>query len=152
VLKEVAEIRFTDIDGQQRNLLDEFELENLSVRFGTLTAEEREIINRHVEYTYEILKGIPWPAGLTRVPEIAASHHEKLNGEGYHKGLRESEISLPSRILAIIDIYEALTSPDRPYRKERSKEEALSIIRREVEGGYLDPDIFEIFVKEKVFE
>lgn len=149
-LREIAEIRFSDVDGIERNLLDEFELKNLSVKFGTLTNEEREIINQHVEYTYDILKGIPWPHNLINVPEIAASHHEKLNGKGYNKGLTDEEISIQARILAIIDIFEALTSPDRPYRKKKTADEALDIIGTEVEGGYLDKDIFEILVKERV--
>lgn len=150
VLNEIAQISFYDFDGKKKNLIDDFEQKNLSVKFGTLTDEEREIINHHVEYTYEILKGIPWPKNLSRVPEIAASHHEKLNGKGYHKGLFDEQISIQARILAIIDIFEALTSPDRPYRKKKSAEEALDIIKSEVEGGYLDKDIFDILVKESV--
>lgn len=149
-LLDISEIRFLDDAGIERNLLDDFELKNLSIRFGTLTKEEREIINQHVVFTYEILNGIPWPKHLCNVPDIAASHHEKLNGEGYHKGASGDEISIQSRILAILDIFEALTSPDRPYRKKKTVEEAFAIIQMEVEGGYLDKDIFEILKTEKV--
>lgn len=149
-LMVIAEIRFTDDSGIERNLLDDFELKNLSIKFGTLTKGEREIINQHVVFTYEILNGIPWPKNLCNVPNIAASHHEKLNGEGYYKGLSENEISTQSKILAILDIYEALTSPDRPYRKKKTKEEAFAIIKHEVDGGFLDGSIFEIIKRENV--
>lgn len=146
----IAEIRFRDDLGVERNLLDDFELKNLSIKFGTLTKGEREIINQHVVFTYEILNGIPWPKNLCNVPNIAASHHEKLNGEGYHKGLGESEISTQAKILAILDIYEALTSPDRPYRRKKTREEAFAIIQHEVDGGFLDGSIFEIIRRENV--
>ncbi len=151
-IKEIARIKITDVDGNVKNLLDEFEVKNLTVPRGTLTEEERSVIRSHAEFTYNILKHIPWPAHLKNVPAIASSHHERLNGSGYYRGLRSEEISVPARILAILDVYEALTSPDRPYRKEKSKAEALAIIESEVRCGNLDKDIFEIIVKEKIYE
>ena len=151
-IKEISIIKFIDIDGKEKTLLDEFEVENLTIKRGTLTDMEREIINTHAEFTYNILKRIPWPAQLKNVPEIAASHHERLNGSGYYRGLKNDEISIQARILAILDVYEALTSPDRPYRKEKTPMEALAIIESEVNSGNLDKDIFEIIVKEKIYE
>lgn len=151
-IKEIATLRFIDIDGVEKNLLDEFEVENLTVKKGNLTNAERNMVCSHVEYTYNILKGIPWPKYLEKVPEIAASHHERLNGTGYYRGLQGDEISTPSRILAILDVYEALTSPDRPYKEKKTVKEALIILEGEVKEGNLDEDIFEIFVKEKIYE
>lgn len=151
-IKEIAALTFIDIDGAEKNLLDEFEVENLTVRKGNLTNTERNVVCSHVEYTYNILKGIPWPKYLEGVPGIAASHHERLNGTGYYRGLQGDEISISSRILAILDVYEALTSPDRPYKEKKTVEEALVILEWEVKEGNLDGDIFEIFVKEKIYE
>lgn len=151
-IRLISSIRFTDVDGNEKNLLDDFEVENLTIKNGNLTKEEREIINSHAEFTYNILKRIPWPKGLENVPEIASSHHERLNGTGYFRGLRKEDISVQARILAILDVFEALTSPDRPYRKEKSIEEALEILESEVNSGNLDKDIFEIIVKEKIYE
>ena len=151
-IKEIAALRFIDIDGVEKNLLDEFEIENLTVKKGNLTIAERSTVCSHVEYTYNILKGIPWPKYLEGVPEIAASHHERLNGTGYYRGLQGDEISTASRILAILDVYEALTSPDRPYKEKKTVEEALTILEWEVREGNLDEDIFEVFVKEKIYE
>lgn len=151
-IKEISKIKFTDVDGHVKNLLDAFEVKNLTVKSGTLTEEERKVINSHAEFTYNILKLIPWPEQLKNVPEIASSHHERLNGSGYYRGLKSNEISIQAKILAILDVYEALTSPDRPYRKEKTKEEALAIIESAVNCGNLDKDIFEIIVKEKIYE
>lgn len=152
LIKEIGAYKFIDIDNKQKNLLDAFELTNLTVKSGNLTTQERNIITSHVEYTYNILKGIPWPKHLIKVPEIASNHHERLNGTGYYKGLKENDISISSRILAILDVFEALTSPDRPYKKKKTIEDALIILKSEVDDGNLDGDIFNIFVKEKIYE
>jgi HD-GYP domain-containing protein (c-di-GMP phosphodiesterase class II) len=151
-LKDISSLKFIDLDGIKKNILDSYELENLSVNKGNLTKDERNIINLHAEYTYNILKGIPWPSNFQSVPEIASNHHERLNGSGYYKGLKGKDISVASRILAILDVYEALTSPDRPYKELKTPEEALLIIQSEVLDGNFDPDIFKIFTKEKIYE
>lgn len=151
-VKKISLLKLVDIDGIEKNLLDDYEIENLSVNNGNLTKKERDIINLHAEYTYNILKEIPWPEHLTNVPEIASNHHERLNGSGYYKGLSGDDISVASRILAILDVYEALTSPDRPYKELKTPEEALQIIQSEVLGGNFDEEIFRIFIQEKIYE
>lgn len=105
-------------------------------------------MQHHAELTYEILKDIPWPEGLSRVPELAASHHEKINGEGYYRRLKGVAVPIEARILAILDIYEALTSSDRPYSEQRSQAEAFEILRMEAEQGFLDQDVLELMIQE----
>jgi response regulator RpfG family c-di-GMP phosphodiesterase len=152
LLNEISQRTYIDIDGIEKPLINSFELENLSIIRGTLTNLERDAITSHAEYTYNILKEIPWPKNLQKVPEISSGHHERLNGTGYFKGLVDSQISISSRILAILDVYEALTSEDRTYKHEKTSEEAIAIIKREISEGKFDKDIFEIFVKEKIYE
>lgn len=151
-IKEIADYMIIDFDGKEKHLLDDFEVENLSVKSGNLTTSEREKIKSHAKQTYNILKSIPWPEKLKNIPEIAASHHERLNGTGYFRGLCGDAICVQSRILAILDIFEALTSPDRPYKEKKTVDEALAIISREVNEGFLDKDLFEIFVNEKIYQ
>ncbi len=141
----ISNWHFIDEDNLQQNLLTEEERTHLLVRKGNLTSDERKIIEEHAKFTYEILKSIPWPHHLARVPMIAASHHEKLDGSGYFQGLKHEEISVQARILAILDIYEALTSYDRPYKPAKSHEEAIAILAYDVEQGKLDRDLFTIF-------
>lgn len=151
-LKHIGDIRFLDMDGCQQPLLDAFELENLMIRRGNLTAGEREIMNSHVTHSHDLLKRIRWTKDLQRVPEIAGAHHEKMDGTGYPRGLKGSDLTVQARILAILDIFEALTASDRPYKPALPTEKALAIIEEDVKAGRLDGDIFEVFVKARVWE
>lgn len=139
-------------DSECRPLLTKDEVENLIIPSGTLTDKERSIINSHVEHSENILKRIPWTKNLASVPAIASSHHERLDGSGYHLGLKENELCIQTRILSMLDIYEALTALDRPYKPPMSSEKALKIIQEDVEKGKLDCDLYEIFVKEGVYK
>lgn len=132
-------------------LLTQDELKNLEIRKGNLTQEEREIIEHHVVMTYKMLSQLKYPKELQRVPEIASSHHERMDGRGYPRGLRREELSLQARILSIADIFEALSAPDRPYRKALSLSQVFEIMERMVEEGHLDPDLFDLFIKNKVY-
>ena len=138
-------------DGALQPLLTENEVYNLTIRRGTLTNEEREIINNHARVTYKMLSQLPFPKKLRRVPDYAAAHHEKMDGTGYPHGLRGDELSLQSRILALADVFEALTAKDRPYKKGKTLSEALKIMSFMVKDGHIDKDIFELFIKEKIY-
>lgn len=152
LIRTIASITFTDYDDTVKNLLTENEVTQLIVKRGNLTDEERNQINLHVSYTYRVLKDIPWIKAMRRVPEIAAAHHEKLDGTGYPSRLTEEHISIQSRMLAIIDIFEALTAVDRPYKAAMPVDRALKILEEEAQHHHLDPDLFQIFMQEKVFE
>lgn len=141
-----------NIDGEDFHLLHVEEYEHLSIQKGNLTKSEREKINYHVVDSFNILKDIKWTKKLKNVPDIAASHHEKIDGSGYPFGLKGEEISIQARILAILDIFEALTARDRPYKPPMSVEKAIKILEIEVNANHLDKDLFEIFMKEGIFE
>lgn len=151
LLEQVRRIRFVDVDGTEQPLLSDGEHENLAIRRGNLTPRERAQIERHIVETWEILRTIPWPKHLRKIPNVAATHHEKLDGSGYPWGLRGDEIPLGGKILAIADIFEALTAQDRPYKPPIPFDKACAIIREEVAKGKLDGELFEIFLKFKVY-
>jgi len=149
-IKKIGERRYS-LDGQKRPLLSENEIHNLCIRRGTLTEEERNIINNHALVTYKMLSQLPFPKKLRNVAAYAAAHHEKLDGSGYSMGLKGDELSLQSRIIAIADIFEALTAKDRPYKKGKTAAEALKIMRLMVKNKHIDPNLFNLFVKEKIY-
>ena len=122
------------------------------IKRGNLTATEREFIQKHVIFSEDALSKIKWTSNLKNVPHIAASHHEKLNGHGYPKGLTKSSLTIRDRILPIIDIYDALTAKDRPYKPAMPVERALHILEEEVERGALDASIVRIFIENKLYE
>jgi HD-GYP domain-containing protein (c-di-GMP phosphodiesterase class II) len=130
--------------GEILTLLDDNHAEALLVKFGNLTSKEREIMESHAKMTYDILSNIPWPDELGDIPSIAANHHERLDGSGYYKGLKGDDIHCSSKILAVLDVYEALTSSDRPYRSPLSSEKAFEILKQEAYQGKLDIRIIEI--------
>jgi HD-GYP domain-containing protein (c-di-GMP phosphodiesterase class II) len=125
-------------------------VEYLNIRQGTLSAKEREIIQNHVKMTYKILSQLPFPKKLKHVPDYAASHHEMLNGKGYPRGLGAAQLPLQSRILALTDIFEALTAKDRPYRKGKTLSDTMNILSMMVKGGHIDPDLYTFFQKEGI--
>jgi HD-GYP domain-containing protein (c-di-GMP phosphodiesterase class II) len=136
------------LEGKTEPLLSPDEVENLNIRQGTLSAREREIIQNHAKMTYKILSQLPFPKKLKHVPEYASSHHEMLNGKGYPRGLNTAQLPLQSRILALTDIFEALTAKDRPYRKGKSLSDTMHILKMMVKDGHIDPDLFAFFLKE----
>ena len=123
------------------------ELHNLGVRYGTLTDEERYLINAHIIQTEIMLRSLPFPRHLAGVPEVAASHHEKMDGSGYPKGLRAGQMSPLARMMAIADIFEALTARDRPYKRGKTLSEALSIMACMAREGHVDPALFALFLR-----
>ena len=151
-LRQIKNKSYTDIDGRERPYLTDFEFENLSVRKGNLTVKEREEIQSHVQHTLNIVGKIPFPKNLMHIPEYAGCHHEMLNGDGYPNKLKGEEIPLQAKILSAIDIYDALTAADRPYKKALPTEKALDILRFEVKDNHLDKDIVELFINKKLYE
>ena len=139
------------IAGQLQNLLSDNEIYNLSIARGTLTKEERQIINRHMDITVDMLESLPFPKHLQRVPEFACGHHEKMDGTGYPKGLTKEQMSIPARMMAIADIFEALTASDRPYKDGKPLSECLNIMGRMKQNQHIDPDLFDIFIDQKVY-
>jgi len=144
--------RYTDINGQSRPLLEETEAAALSVRRGTLTPSEFAQIQDHAQMSWEFLHQIPWTRGLENVPAIAQAHHERLDGSGYPLGLSEQNIPLGAKMMAIADVFDALTASDRPYKRALSIEEALQILNCEVQAGKLDADLLQIFVESRAWK
>jgi len=128
------------------------EIDNLTIRAGTLTAGERETINHHIVATIKMLDALPWPKHLKRVSEYAGGHHERMDGKGYPKGLTRDQMSLPARMMGIADIFEALTAKDRPYKPGMKLSQAIDIMKKFSEGGHIDPDLFQIFLQQGVFK
>jgi hypothetical protein len=139
-------------EGKRTDFLSEEELGNLTIRYGTLTPDERQIINHHIEVTIQMLEALPWPKHLKRVPEYAGGHHERMDGKGYPRGLTREQMSIQARCMGIADIFEALTAKDRPYKKGKTLTESLEILGRMKLGGHIDPDLFDVFMWEKVYE
>ena len=127
------------------------ELANLSVGRGTLTEEDRYKINEHIVQTIRMLSALPFPRHLRAVPEIAGGHHEKMDGSGYPRGLTRGEMSPVARMMAIADIFEALTAIDRPYKRGKRLSEAMALMARMRDQQHIDPDLFELFVKSGVY-
>ncbi|MFT4631348.1 MAG: HD-GYP domain-containing protein (c-di-GMP phosphodiesterase class II) [Candidatus Azotimanducaceae bacterium] len=127
------------------------ELYNLSIKRGTLTTEERFKINDHIVQTIVMLENLPFPAHLERVPEIAGGHHEKMDGTGYPRKLKGSEMSVPARIMAIADVFEALTAADRPYKTPKKLSESIKIMSFMVKDQHLDGELFRLFLQSGVF-
>jgi HD-GYP domain-containing protein (c-di-GMP phosphodiesterase class II) len=128
------------------------ELYNLAIRRGTLTGEERYHINDHIVQTIRMLAALPFPKNLRRVPEWAGGHHEKMNGTGYPLGLTRDQMSVPARIMAIADIFEALTARDRPYKARKTLSQSLSIMKHmSEEEQHIDPDLFALFLTSGVY-
>lgn len=132
------------------HLYNRGELHNLGVRSGTLTPEERYKINEHMVHTVTMLEQMPFPKHLRRVPEYAGTHHERMDGKGYPRQLGPDRLSVPSRIMAVADIFEALTASDRPYKKPKKLSEALAVLQR-MAGPHVDPDIFNLFLSSGVY-
>ena len=151
-LQQLAQREFEDLRGDRRLMLNAEEVRILSIRKGNLDATERGEIESHVTHTYNFLQKIPWTRDLIGVPNIAYAHHEKLNGRGYPRKLAADAIPIQSRMMTVSDIYDALTANDRPYKRAISTERAIDILKMEVNDGFLDPSIVDLFVEAKVYE
>ena len=152
-LKSIGEERqWVAPSGEKENFLSKDELYNLGIRAGTLTMEERQIINHHIDVTIDMLEELPWPKHLKNVPEYAGGHHEKMDGKGYPKGLTREQMSVQARCMGIADIFEALTARDRPYKKGKTLSESLNILGKMRLDHHVDPDLFNVFIWEKVYE
>ena len=143
--------RWTDPSGHIANFLSEDEIKNLTIARGTLTPEERETINHHIVATIKMLEALPWPKHLHSVPEYAGGHHERMDGKGYPRGLVREQMSVQARVMGIADIFEALTAKDRPYKHGKTLSESLKRLGKFKQNGHIDPDLFDIFVRRKVY-
>ncbi len=143
--------QWRNLTGQQDNFLSADEIDNLSIRKGTLTAAERDTINYHISATIKMLEKLPWPKHLQNVPEFAGGHHERMDGKGYPKGLRREQMSVQARIMGIADIFEALTASDRPYKLGMKLSQAIGIMARMKDEGHIDPDLFDVFIQQGVY-
>jgi len=150
-VRQIAAYQWRDAGGNACNFLSEDEVENLTIRAGTLTAAEREIINHHIDVTIKMLESLPWPRHLKNVAEYAGGHHERMDGKGYPRGLTREQMSVQARVMGIADIFEALTAKDRPYKKGKTLTESLTILGQFKLGGHIDPDLFDVFIREKVY-
>lgn len=151
-IREIAHLSWIDAEGLSQPLLTEFEVMNLVIERGTLTREERDMINNHMQVTIDMLESLPFPKGLRRVSEYAGGHHEKMDGSGFPKGLTRDEMSIPARMMAVADIFEALTSRERPYKDPMPLSVALNILKNMRNNRHIDPDVYELFVQARVWE
>lgn len=151
-VRRIADRKWRDHLGLEKNILTEDEVKFLCIERGTLSFEERQRINDHMKVTVQMLESLPFPKNLRRVPEYAGGHHEKMDGTGFPRGLRREEMSWPARMMAIADIFEALTASDRPYKPPMKISQALGILQNMKRQSHIDPDLFELFVKSRVWE
>ena len=151
-VRKIADYKWLDQSGNTAHFLTDDEIENLNIPRGTLTDKEREIINYHIVATIKMLEALPWPKHLRHVPEYAGGHHERMDGKGYPRGLKRDQMSVQARVMGIADIFEALTARDRPYKKGKTLTESLQILGKFKEGGHIDPDLFDVFIRQKVYQ
>ncbi len=145
------EYRWRNPNGDTVPFLSDDELENLTIRAGTLTRAEREIINHHIVATIKMLEQLPWPKHLRNVPEYAGGHHERMDGKGYPRGLKREQMSWQARMMGIADIFEALTAKDRPYKEGMKLSQALGILEKFRDNGHIDPDLLGVFLRGQVY-
>ena len=152
LLDDLARRRYFDLAGQEWPYLTAMEVEALSVSRGSLSPQDREEINKHVTLTWDFLKELPWTSEFSAVPDIAYAHHEKLDGSGYPRRLKDPAIPIQSKMMTVADIYDALTASDRPYKPAVAVERALDILKKEEAGrGKLDANLVDIFIEAKVY-
>ncbi len=150
-LRQIYDNTFADMSGHKRSYLTAHEFEHLSVIRGNLTPGEYKEIQAHVDYTVSILGKIPFTRDLANIPEFAASHHEMMDGSGYPRGLKGDQIPLQARIMCISDIFDALTSSDRPYKKSVPLERSLEILKKEAGEGKLDSHLVDLFIRRELY-
>ncbi|TGN11807.1 HD domain-containing phosphohydrolase [Leptospira ilyithenensis] len=151
-LEEISKLTYQTTEGGNISLLQPKEFSFLSIRKGSLDFEERREIESHVEHTFQFLSKIPWTRELKMVPAIAHGHHEKLNGGGYPRGLSAVEIPVQAKMMAIADIFDALTDKDRPYKKAVPLERAFDILKMEVRDQHIDGDLLDVFIENRVYD
>ena len=144
--------KWRNVDGVETEFLTADEIENLTIRAGTLTVGERDTINYHIVATIKMLEQLPWPKHLRNVPEYAGGHHERMDGKGYPKGLSREQMSVQARVMGIADIFEALTARDRPYKPGMKLSQAMSIMNKFKLNGHIDPDLFDVFVEQRIYQ
>ncbi|MBI4649728.1 HD domain-containing protein [Candidatus Desantisbacteria bacterium] len=150
-LRNIAKIKWI-CNGEEKTILTYEELYNLSISRGTLTKEEKEKMQDHVRVTEVMLNELPFPSKLKNVPKIASADHATLTGTGYHKHLKAEEIPLQARILALADIFEALSSRDRPYKKGKTISEVKKILEFMVKDKHIDKDLYDLFINDEIFK
>jgi HD-GYP domain-containing protein (c-di-GMP phosphodiesterase class II) len=150
-VEDIARYAWVNEKGESVPFLSEEEASNLKIARGTLNDEERQVINNHVTATIKMLEALPWPKHLRRVPEYAGGHHERMDGKGYPNGLMREQMSTQARTMAIADIFEALTARDRPYKHGKTLTESLRILGLMKLDKHVDPDLFDVFIREKVY-
>lgn len=150
-IRDISEQRWISPDGGDVMLLNADEQKNLMIQRGTLNDSEREVINNHIVMTIKMLKELPFPRHLQNVAEYAGGHHERMDGKGYPLGLTREQLSIPARMMGIADIFEALSSSDRPYKTGKTLSECLKILGFMKKDHHIDPDIFDVFVRKKVY-
>lgn len=150
-VEQIAKYRYRNANDEDVPFLSLDEKENLKIPYGTLMPAERKIINHHIDATIKMLEALPWPRHLERVPEYAGGHHERMDGMGYPRGLTREQMSVQARVMGIADIFEALTAKDRPYKVGKTLSESLHILGKFKLNGHIDPDLFDVFVREKVY-
>ncbi|MDP2245761.1 HD domain-containing phosphohydrolase [Pseudomonas sp.] len=151
-VKQIASRRWRDHLGMEQPILTDEEVKYLCIERGTLSYDERQKINDHMKVTIQMLESLPFPKNLKRVPEYAGGHHEKMDGTGFPRGLKREQMSWPARMMAIADIFEALTSSDRPYKAPMKISQALSILQRMRQQSHIDPDLYALFLSSRVWE
>jgi HD-GYP domain-containing protein (c-di-GMP phosphodiesterase class II) len=150
-VSQIARYALRNAKGEPDRFLSKDEEDNLNIAYGTLSGPERQVINHHIVATIKMLEALPWPRHLLNVPEYAGGHHERMDGKGYPRGLTREQMSVQARVMGIADIFEALTAKDRPYKPGKTLSESLGILGRMKEGGHVDPDLFDVFVRDKVY-
>jgi hypothetical protein len=150
-LREIADKYKLGKNGEEESIFSDDEFYNLTNALGTITPKDCEVINKHVVTTIKMLESLPYPKSLRNVPRFAEAHHERMDGNGYPNRLKGNQIPLQGRIIAIADIFEALTSKERPYKKELTLMESLKILGAMKENGHIDPDLFDVFISEEVY-
>ena len=151
-LNLLQDLTFQHWSGAQKTLLERQDLDLLLISKGSLSEDERNEIQNHVTYTYRFLSQIPWTTELANVPDIAWAHHERLNGKGYPRQLKDADIPVQSKLMAVADVYDALTAADRPYKAAVSVERSLEILHQEAKVNLLDQEVLRIFIEARIYE
>jgi len=148
---DISTRTWTAPNGSIEPILSADEVKHLTITKGTLSADERGIINHYIVVTINMLEALPFPKHLRRIPEFAGGHHERMDGKGYPKGLMRDQMSVQARVIGIADVFEALTASERPYKKAMPLSQALTILGRMKLDGHIDPDLFDVFIHEGVW-
>jgi response regulator RpfG family c-di-GMP phosphodiesterase len=151
-LNLLKDLTYQHWSGDSRILMEPGDLDLLKISKGSLSAQERDEIQSHVTHTYRFLRQIPWTSELAGVPDIAWAHHERLNGKGYPRQLTEPDIPVQSKLMAVSDVYDALTAADRPYKAAVSVERSLEILEQEANVNLLDTEVLRIFLEARIYE